>query len=443
MLCPKCKEPMVVRYKDFPAICAFPRCEMVTERTDENDQPTKTYDESWLAERHDMTRNMPRSYPILPGPAYSMSKGELVRRVNNSNDDDRRPNWEGFTCMHCLKLNSRVHWNRLECSKCGRSSPYGMPDFTFDELVSSEWRDFTTNSKVPDLEYNDHVRMTPINVHPDRVTRMFRFDPDNFVLSIIPKESAIKRYKDMFEKLWSGVQDGTIPIRRCPVNAKVKGQLTSFLATNFSEPYLAKMKTDTTPFNEAPDVIRQLREELATVIQKVLGTRPEFNEGLVIGNYPKMKMGWHSDGEKGVGPVVASISFGGLAMMEFVMTSGSLLGKLGSYYDYDIILPGCLEEEKKRALLRRRESGELTEEQYRRLFKKLVDGITPPPKTHKPILTMPLPGSGSIMVQVGPSLNKRYLHTVKHQGMARLVFTCRSIEHEEHVAQPPKKRQKI
>ncbi|KAK8068604.1 hypothetical protein PG996_007716 [Apiospora saccharicola] len=56
-----------------------------------------------------------------------------------------------------------------------------------------------------------------------------------------------------------------------------------------------------------------------------------------------------------------------------------------------------MKEEKRRALESRRVSGELTQEQYRR--KKLVGGITPPPKTHQPILTMPLPSSGSIMVQ--------------------------------------------
>ncbi|KAK7960518.1 ubiquitin-like protein [Apiospora saccharicola] len=62
------------------------------------------------------------------------------------------------------------------------------------------------------------------------------------------------------------------------------------------------MRTDTMPFNQAPDVIQQLREELATVLEKLLGIRPEFHEGLAIGNYPKMKMNWHSDGEKGLAP---------------------------------------------------------------------------------------------------------------------------------------------
>ncbi|KAK8109108.1 ubiquitin-like protein DskB [Apiospora sp. TS-2023a] len=84
--------------------------------------------------------------------------------------------------------------------------------------------------------------------------------------------------------------------------AWVPGQLTNFLAINYGEEYLAKMRTDTMPFKQAPNVIQQLREELATVIEKVLGAGPEFKEGLAIGNYPKMKMNWHSDGEKGLAP---------------------------------------------------------------------------------------------------------------------------------------------
>ncbi|KAK8103295.1 hypothetical protein PG984_016441 [Apiospora sp. TS-2023a] len=65
----------------------------------------------------------------------------------------------------------------------------------------------------------------------------------------------------------------------------------------------------------------------------------------------------------------------------------TLLGKSGSHYDYDTVLPGCLEEEMKRALQSRRVSGALTETQYRAQSKKLVDSIMPPPKTHKAIPT--------------------------------------------------------
>ncbi|KAK8086438.1 hypothetical protein PG994_001412 [Apiospora phragmitis] len=70
-----------------------------------------------------------------------------------------------------------------------------------------------------------------------------------------------------------------------------------------------------------------------------------------MGNYPNMKMGWHSDGEKGVGPIVASASYGGNATMQFSMKNGYLVGHggQGNAWEFDTILPGCMEEDKKRA----------------------------------------------------------------------------------------------
>ncbi|KAK7911953.1 hypothetical protein PG985_014434 [Apiospora marii] len=126
------------------------------------------------------------------------------------------------------------------------------------------------------------------------------------------------------------------------------------------------------------------------------------------------------------------------------MTSRSLLGKVGDHYDYDEILPGCVNEDKKRDLQSKRDSGEITERTYRERFREVVNskkkGKAPKPRS---ILEMPLPGTGAVMIQVGPSLNKFYQHMVEHQGIARLVFTCRSIVVEEDQSdERPPKRQK-
>ncbi|KAK7964135.1 hypothetical protein PG988_011109 [Apiospora saccharicola] len=274
-----------------------------------------------------------------------------------------------------------------------------------------------------------------------------QFDPENRVCLVIPKDPAIVSpvgSKAKFSKLWAGVQDGSIPLKRCPVTEKIFGQLTRFLATNYGVDYNAKMRTQTTPFSEAPEIIRELRDDLTSLVADITGEKPEFNEGLAIGNYPDMSMGWHSDGERGVGPIVASFSYGGTALMKFDIKNKFKFGRggPGNAYEYETILPGCVDEHPKRVLQRKRDSGRITEEKYREEFRTIVNSAKKTPEP-KPILEMPLPGTGAVMIQVGPSLNTRYNHMVEHQGIARLVFTCRSIQHEEKKHdERPAKRQK-
>lgn len=71
----------------------------------------------------------------------------------------------------------------------------------------------------------------------------------------------------------------TRTIKCCPVRFKIARQFTSFLTTNYGEEYVAKMKTNTTTFDEAPKVIQQLTVELASIVEKVFGARPDFQRG--------------------------------------------------------------------------------------------------------------------------------------------------------------------
>ena len=189
--------------------------------------------------------------------------------------------------------------------------------------------------------------------------------------------------------------------------------------------------TDTTVFDDAPAVIRDVKDEMVSAISEIVGETPVFNELLAIENYPNMSMGWHQDGENGVGPVVASTSYGGKATMSFAMDSFHMVGKSRKVYLYDTILPGCLEEEKKRALMKKREDGVYDEEKYREEFRKLVDTIEAPSKKTA-ILKIPLPGTGAIMIQRGATLNQRFEHRVDNEGIARMVLTGRFIEHDVH-----------
>ena len=49
----------------------------------------------------------------------------------------------------------------------------------------------------------------------------------------------------------------------------------------------------------------------------MLSERPTFNELLTAAYMEKQSMGFHTDGERGLGPVVASLSMGSPAIMKF------------------------------------------------------------------------------------------------------------------------------
>lgn len=49
----------------------------------------------------------------------------------------------------------------------------------------------------------------------------------------------------------------------------------------------------------------------------MLGEYPPFNELLTAAYMEKQSMGFHTDGERGLGPVVASLSMGSPAIMKF------------------------------------------------------------------------------------------------------------------------------
>ena len=54
----------------------------------------------------------------------------------------------------------------------------------------------------------------------------------------------------------------------------------------------------------------------------VLSEEPPFNELLTVAYMEKQSMGFHTDGEQGLGPVVASLSMGSPAIMKFRTMEG-------------------------------------------------------------------------------------------------------------------------
>ncbi|KAF7976824.1 hypothetical protein HWV62_5506 [Athelia sp. TMB] len=108
--------------------------------------------------------------------------------------------------------------------------------------------------------------------------------------------------------------------RRFPMRAhKCRGPLlTNYFSQNSGEPYQYVGGTDNTvPFSDTAQAVNNALELIRTRAEAALKTKPHFNEILSAAYMERQKMAFHSDSERGLGPVVASLSLGSAAHMHF------------------------------------------------------------------------------------------------------------------------------
>lgn len=73
----------------------------------------------------------------------------------------------------------------------------------------------------------------------------------------------------------------------------------------------------TLPFDECPPCVLRALELVRARAAMMSGEPPAFNELLTAAYMEKQSMGFHTDGERGLGPIVASLSMGSPAIMKF------------------------------------------------------------------------------------------------------------------------------
>ncbi|KAJ7103828.1 hypothetical protein C8R44DRAFT_808235 [Mycena epipterygia] len=128
----------------------------------------------------------------------------------------------------------------------------------------------------------------------------------------------------IFEAYQQQASDGTLLFRRWPLRShKLRGPLlTNYFSQNSGETYHYVGGTDNTvPFDRAPSAIVQARDLIQRRIHEACGTKVVFNEVLSAAYMEQQKMAFHSDSERGLGPVVAGLSMGSPALMHFRLLS--------------------------------------------------------------------------------------------------------------------------
>lgn len=241
--------------------------------------------------------------------------------------------------------------------------------------------------------------------------------------------------------------------------AEVGARMTAF-GMNFGMPYKFIASGDSKPFSAAPTAIRSARSRLNWA-QSVFVNDPtgyqDFNEELVFAYLEDQKIKYHDDGEKGLGPRIATLSLGAAATMSlrvkdkyFSQVSNTgvftdepplplpLLKSSGyaSGYKTKTRSPALQASAKPSAdthagrllahaeLQSLREAGNM--ETFRQRSKELPRELGLRRKHAETILSFHLT-HGDIVIMQGEQIQKFLEHSVEPHGNLRFALTCRTV----------------
>ncbi|KAI1760562.1 hypothetical protein GGR53DRAFT_525955 [Hypoxylon sp. FL1150] len=365
------------------------------------------YHENFLKERMavDCT-NLPPLKPPLPQRSAEDLGCETVYK-------------QGIVCPKCGCCINRIKWTGWEClnPECSFELPMSIKTIGMDRIKEEEKALNKRNLFVHEglLVHTEKIGGYTLVTHlvpviPDGSEKVYI----GVVSRLRPSEELRTRdggYNDLYKEM----QNEDIGLERR--GAKNSGQrteeVTSHFSANFGAPYkFGVVVKNSIAFEKSPkpimDTLNRLtwagkiavekaQELLKTVDHSTVeGTIPEdfvpFNEELVLGYFESSKIGAHDDGEKELGPTVASLSLGSPSIMKWLPKPPRKSRKKDNT-DAPAEGPGA----------------------------KTVNP--------KPILSMEL-RHGDIMVMHGAAIQKHYNHSVDPKGMHRFALTCRHIKKE-------------
>ena len=155
----------------------------------------------------------------------------------------------------------------------------------------------------------------------------------------------------------------------------------------------------------------------------------QFNELLTLGYFQDQRIDYHDDGEKGLGPTVATLSLGSPGSFKLRMKRTPYNGvSKGGVYDYEYApIPGCFEYEARSAAhegIKNNAPKKDATSYYKQCAKDLNLKSS---RVAKPLLDLTLK-HGSILIMHGSILQDCFEHGVSHTGLLRFAMTCRYID---------------
>lgn len=413
-----------------------------------------TYEKSYLQQRekgrpdgfspygaYNGTLNFPEIAPNFPEWWHeNWQQYEEVPLTKENSEMRMKALNAGFLCPNCGMINERKRWHEWKCanSTCSFVRP-GYPKIsTAGELAQIHktaqpvWKELSCFAGVDST--GDYMRYNFDLKHGCGIT------------VIVPKEgSDAQRQSDwLLKRFQDYASDGDILLEKQFIGTRVPGMVTNHFVHNYGRSYkLAIDVRQDTPFRDAPKILPMARDaanKLCRQYQSEEGTE-DFNQCYVAAYFADNAMHFHSDGEKGLGSVIATWTLGGDGEMLIAPNDHQFFGWEGSKpLQNDLLLPGIRAEPERRRLKadldRRLEAvkGAAQKEEevrgvYRRRFREVVkewEGKGSAGARPAPLLKLPLT-HGSVVVMHGKNMQNYYQHEVSVKSPLRFALTFRHV----------------
>ncbi|KAI0808846.1 hypothetical protein GGR55DRAFT_696551 [Xylaria sp. FL0064] len=376
------------------------------------DLDTLQYNQNFLNERAEWTAEQPveNLVPGLPILPPDMLGSEAVFKG-------------GIVCPTCKTPTRRIFWGGWECEKaCGFELWMPPKDITLEQIHLETQLAFRRRTKF--FESDDRLDTAYHYNIPG-------YEATTFYLPNIPQDVAQARYigsvtvfrptqstleregglNDLFQEVQEATRTGQIELRRHPAFCRGSHleELTSHFSCNMGADYKFGVVVETSNgFETAPAPVLKALSRLtwggATAValasdhaasdrlsvdsQSMPDNFIDFNEQLMLGYFEGSQISFHDDGEKELGPTVATLSLGSPSIMRFRAKKKSGFEGLGKTRT---MLSFVLEH-------------------------------------------------GDIVVMHGTKIHKYYEHAVTAAGVRRYALTCRYIRPD--MIEDPERREK-
>ncbi|TYJ58787.1 hypothetical protein B9479_000623 [Cryptococcus floricola] len=223
--------------------------------------------------------------------------------------------WRGWVCSECGRANCRYRWEVWECQACGNSTAQLNASHQVPLCRLTDLRDTFLGDGV--IRHSTGLRSSlTISRELGAVVAIYELPEAGKVYHIMPSD---KEYAtELFYEYQREATSRSWFQRRSLKSTTVKGSLLAqHFAFNSGVPYKYIVDTLSTPFDESPACVTKAVDHITSLVATVSGEEHQFNEILSVCYREGQKMGYHDDGEPGLGPVVASLSLGSSAIMSF------------------------------------------------------------------------------------------------------------------------------
>ncbi|KAJ6553490.1 hypothetical protein DFH09DRAFT_988081 [Mycena vulgaris] len=236
----------------------------------------------------------------------------------------------GWHCNDCGRVSCRAAFEQYQCDHC--DTTYSVVGKIHDAKYWQETCPIPRKLETRDFEVTSDCGITALSARTysefgggSGVCQSFQLPDNKGMIHHIRGSASLNAEADsIFKTYQQQGADGTLSFRRRPLKRvgvfPARGQLlSSYFSHNSTSHSVAYVGgTDqTVPFDQAPSAVVDARQLITSRMKSALGTTHEFNEVLSVAYLENQDMSFHSDDEKGLGPVVAGLSLGSPAVMHF------------------------------------------------------------------------------------------------------------------------------